>query len=349
MNFTNLNICLTTTVFYVQTIINDILFDDVITIEYSDFKYSLYNILFSLSYCAIITKVCYNHCHIIWHCLTIIFMYGNKYLKLNLQIYFSFKFLYKQLMKITIWNGMCIKYNYRNALKPFITLSSILNIFENTSTIIISLIKHKLTTITWIHIGCFLNIVLIFMNFKINETKINNTPFFDLLSKKVIIAILFSFTCNLLYYCDNLNDKITYISIGSLFLLQFCVSFSASKNNIKFILVLFPIFLSLTKCLTKSKIMLNSVTNNIQLPIIYILCLQYNTNGIIYLLNICCIIIPTVIQYLSFTNEYINFCILLLSPLLYYIYNILNLNIKKEIQRDEENSIKNNIDIILNE
>ena len=82
MDFTNMNICLTTIVFYLQTIINDIVFTDVIII---DFNYSLYNILFSLSYCAIITKVCYKHCNIIWHFLTIVFMYCYKYLHLKKQ------------------------------------------------------------------------------------------------------------------------------------------------------------------------------------------------------------------------------------------------------------------------
>jgi len=347
MKFTNLNIYIITVVFFLQTIINEIIFNDIIK---ADFLYSLYNVIFALSYCAIITKVLYNYCNIIWHVFTILFLYCNKYLNLRKQIYYSYKFVYKQLMNITVWNGMCIKYNYRNSLKPFITLSSIYNIFDNASEIIINYIKNKISINQLVHISCLLNIILIILNFKINDTKTYyNTQYFDLLSKKFIIIFSYSIVCNFLYISDTLTEIIKKSSYIYLFILQLCVNICAYKNYIKYFLLLLPLFLIVSKFVVKSNIMLISVTNNIQFPILYILCLQYSTNGRIYILNICSIMVPTVVDYLSLTNEYVNIIIILLYAVLYYIYDTININIKTEIQHDEENSIKNNIDIIINE
>ena len=346
MRFTNPIIYSLFTLLYLQTLVNELIFIDRIE---SDFIFSLYNILFSLSYCAIITKVLYSYCHIIWHSLTIIFLYTFKYFTVRKQFFCSFKYLYLKIMNITVWNGMCIKYNYRNSLKPFIALSSIYNILDNTKTNVINFLHGKIEISSLIHISCVLNILLICFNYKLNDTKHTNTLFFDLLSKKFILMFLFSSITNFIYISDNLNTYIDLRLYISIFILQNYINTCAYKNSIKLLFISLPVFLLFTKFYIKSQIMLTSIYNNIGLPILYILCIQYNPNGRIYALNICYIMVPTIIEYIHIQSEYINCFNIILCGILYYIHDVVQLNIKKEIQHDEENSIKNNIHIIINE
>ena len=346
MRFTNPIIYLIFSLFYIQTIINEIIFIDKIE---SDFIFSLYNILFSLSYCAIITKVLYSYCHIIWHTLTIIFLYTFKYFTIRKEIFLSYKYLYLKLMNITVWNGMCIKYNYRNSLKPFIALSSIYNIFDNSKNYLVNLFVKKIENSLLVHISCILNILLIYLNYKINDTKHTNTIYFDLISNKFIMMFLFSGVTNFIYFSDNLNNDFNLQLYISIFILQNYINICAYKNSIKYIIISLPVFILLIKVYVKSQIMLESTYNNIVLPILYILSMQYHSNGRIYTLNICYIILPTIVGYVNIKNEYMNCLNIVLYGILYYIYEIIKINIKKENQHYEENSIKNNIDIIINE
>lgn len=346
MIFTKLNIYCISVLFYLQTVINNILFDDTFQVN---FIFSLYNICFSLSYCAIITKFVYNKCNILWHILTIAFIYSYTFFELKMSVFSSFNYIYKKFMNITIWNGMCLKYNYRNSIKSFITLSSILTVLENSKVFLVKSIRQKISNSNLKHFSCLINCLLIIFNLQIKNTKESNTLFFDLFSKKVIILFLFATIYNVIFFCDNLTDEISIVIYISVLVLQLFINYCAYNNYTKYILITMPVFLMISQLFIKSNTLKTTITNNIQLPIIYILCIQYNINGLIYALNISTIIIPTIIEYCMIQNIYINCFVFLLYIVLYYVYDIIKLNINKEIQTDEENSIKNNIDIILNE
>ena len=347
MNFSKRCIFLYVSIFYFQNVLNELLFKK----NQTDFAFSLYNIIFSLSYCAIITKVLFNHCNIIIHCMATIFIYMNKYIVVSPEIISSYKFLYKQFSNITVWNCMCVRYNYRNSLKPFITLSSIYNLLDITESRVVNLLlSFEMISIYIVHINCFMNVILIILNLKIKERETkSNVTYFDLISKKFVVLFIFTVLCNFLFFSEVLSE-FWNMKVGlSLFIFHNLVSFCVFKTKYVYFVSLLPIFLVYTKYYMNSGVLLKYIINITYLPILYMVCLQYRINGRIYALNICYIMVPTIIEYLEVRNEYINY---LIAPIAFFLYNIneiIKLNIQKEIETIEENSIKNNIDIIINE
>lgn len=346
MKFTQLNIYAMYILFYVQTIINDILIKDSID---TDFLLCTYNCIFALSYCAIITKVLYSYCNIIWHMLTIAFLYTYNYLDMNNQLLYSYKYLFHKFMSITVWHGVSVKYNYLTSLKPIFTLSCIYNILENSKIYFVDILSNYIENKNLIHMSCFLNIILSLFNFKIIHINHSNTLFFDLFSKKFIVLFVFVLSYKIIVNCDSLENT-SYIGVYIiLFIIKMYINTCAHKKFITGIIYSLPVFMIISKLFLKSYIYLNSITNSVQLPIMYLVCMQYNSNGFIYSLNIITIILPSIVDLIIRKHILWNMLIILLSISLYYVYEIIQLNIKKEIINNEENSIKNNIDIIINE
>ena len=128
------------------------------------------------------------------------------------------------------------------------------------------------------------------------------------------------------------------IIIYSIIQLYICIC--AYFKNIKLYFLLIPTLLLIPISYTYENV-LNSI--------IHLVSLNYKSNSRLYCYNLIFIIIPCIFEYINMKYKFIKYFNILLFPFVYGIYNLYIKDINKEKLIIEENSIKNNINIIINE
>lgn len=286
----------------------------------------VYPVIFSMSYTAIITKVDYKLCNVLCHSLLIVFLYTYKYLVFKEEVFPSLIFVFEQLMKIDLWNRLSIKYDYLTSFKPFITYGSILTILDkykhdimlNLPTVIEIYNIHILAAVT----VCIICLCLF------QEQSSNEGEHFDLVSKRNTLLGVYSI-CSTLIVLNTTRELYFYQAFSLL---------CAYKNYSKLYFLSLPLSTYVSP-------------QNFTQMFFYFTSLKYNVKSRLYCYNIVLLVCPSISVFIgnSYSMGYIKYAGLMLYPIVWLLYKMYRSDYQNEQNICEENSIKNKIDIIINE
>ena len=334
-----------TLILYSQTTINKLLLIDRI-IE----KHSVYNIayptLFSLSYCAIITKVKYNYCNILFYILLLIFHYTYHFLDINKYIFNSVVYIFDKLTLINVLSEVITQSNYKIVFRNTILFGSFYNILLNFQDILIHKLK-EINNFNYIHSGIIILIIILNLVNK-NKHNILKDKYFDLASRRFLLISGYGII-HLILDIFNMTDIDFIISIISYVLFQKLIVICSIKNLTKLYIVYTPFLIFILNRFVSSIYISNLNNNIIYITIVGLTTINQQLNSRLYCFVCMFIILPTIIENLYYYHKNIEYLSILLYPILNHIHNIYLNDIEFEKNNIEENSIKNNVDIIINE
>jgi len=350
MNRFNIDTLVYVVCYGIQNALHTQIFDCTQDVTY---MWLLYVNCFAMAYSSIITKVNYKYCNALTHGMYILFMYSYKYLEVNSDIFSSIDFIFSKLLFVTIGNELSLKYTLHESIKKYMICLCASNIFYNyRSNLLATLNTFIIDPHIYIHISCILNIIIITTNIFFHNI-INcsrRLSHFDALSKKFFILFMYSVTFNII---DNLklSDKpivqyMEYIGSATVYVyLLLCVSI----KNKAFIYYSFPFIIYTSQYIILSEAIQRSLYGIINITIVYTNLHSYQINSRLYAYNAIFIFTQSLISFFNIQNEYISTISICLLPFLIKLYRMYEKDVYYENIYNEENGIKNNIDIIINE
>ena len=251
---------------------------------------------------------------------------------------------------INVFNELIIRSDYKTIFKNIILFGSIYNILLNCQPLIIEQIKDSIysnSNLKHIHSG--LIILIIFLNF-INqkEQSSNKDKYFDLASRRFLLTSgygIIHFILNIF----NIKEKKYIVTLISYILFQKLIVVCSLKHLTKLYIVYTPFMIFILNKFVNSIYISNLNNNIIYMTIVGLTTINQQLNSRLYCFVFMFIILPAIIENLYYYHKNIEYLSILLYPILNHIHNIYLNDIEFEKNSFEENSIKNNVDIIINE
>ena len=311
---------------------------------FKSIKITLICIGFLISYLSVKTKIFYKYIHIFLHILLITLNYTNKYISsfnhlFTVSLYIC---IYNLLKYCCIWNIFSNVSNLKNiyGFILFECFNNIINICYNKSYIIFSS-----TLYTIFHILC---IIICYQIHKLPDK--DNIIYFDFISRNILMLLIHNICTEL--YLENTEFLVTQTNV-LFYLLGIIYGIILSKINPKIYFLSVPLIVIILYNFYSSNVY-SVFLNMLCMPIKFIMYAPYSLDGRIYAIVSTDILIKISLSYIKqfFSIQYFVTQIILYvawTCSMFFLSNIHIYNINYIDKSIEENNLKNNIDIIINE
>lgn len=298
--------------------------------------------IFSICYLSLNTVIKYHYINYFVHISIPVLYYFKNFLSTNFLT--SLILFTNYVLTYTVcWNTLCIHSYVKSNFNIFIFFG----IIQNLLNLILQYIIIDLDEIKSLIVISILNIISCFQIKLLNSEKDHERKknFIDIFSLRVWYMIFYTFLTNLFYdkFKMKLPSNFIYLAINSFYLIF------AKKQCIKIIFYSVPVIFAIYSNLELN--IRNSIINTIYIPLKCFMYIAYESKQRIYMINI------DVISYFFslYINKYIEYNIwynLVLIPWIFLMRVLLlcnKIDKRKEQLNIEENNLKNNIDIVINE